>query len=124
MTDELFNVFLYIYAACFVMAVAILISKKAALKGSYKVSGKVVNVVPRYRSAEYTVLIDEDGTKVPHTFYKRTWFSGYGIGATMMFYAIPTPEGYKYKLVSSYYSIVWGLLFLPWIAMIGAALES
>ena len=121
MSDEFFNMYLYFVAICYVIAIAIWISKKVALKGSYKVSGRVVDVVPQYRSAKYTVIINEDGTKVPHTFYKRSWFGGKGIGSTFHFYSIPTPEGYKYKLISSYYSMVWALLVMPWHAIFSAA---
>jgi len=123
MNDVIFRYFLYIIGACYVIGTAILISKKAAIKNADIVLGTVVDIVPRYRSAEYTVEIVQDGVDVYHTFTNRTGFSRFRLSSSLNFYVIVTPHEIKYKAVRSYYSIVWYLFTVPWLMLFAAALD-
>lgn len=125
MSDELFNMFLYIIAGCYVIAVALFISKKVALKGSCKVYGQVIDIIQQYRSAKYTVEIIDDGTSIYQTFNKRSnLFNSIGMHSSVTFYKIETPDGYKYKRVNAYYGYVWALLILPWVVLFSFAIDS
>lgn len=124
MPDTAFTMFMYSIGIFYIIGIAIWISKAAAVKKARKITGKVINVIPQYRSAEYTVEITDDHIKILHVFRKRTWFNGYGINSTMTFYKIPTSNGYKYKEVGGYYTIVFLLFLIPWVSLIAVAFES
>ena len=124
MEDYMMTVFLYIFAICYVLGIAIWISKAAAKRGAIKVRGTIVDIYPRYRGADYTAKVTVDGTQLTHTFYKRTWFGGYNLGTSLSFFVIQTSGGYKLKQVSNYYSFVYLLFAMPFLVMFAMIFET
>lgn len=118
--DFYVTMLLYFALPINVIGIAIGVSRWASARNADRVSGTVINIIPKYRGADYTVKINDDGTKVIHTFYKRTFWSSYGMGSLFHFYKIQTSTGIKYKAVLGYYTWTWALLFAPWVAMFGS----
>lgn len=118
MNDEIFRMFLYFVGICYVLGIAIWVSKKTAVKHATTISGPIINIEPHYRYAYYTVELSLDEEQFYQTFTRRSRMSGLRLHSKVFVYVIPTKYGLKYKPVQSYYNIVWYLLIAPWLILL------
>lgn len=119
------DIFIAYYLGIFVgVAFLLWVYKFTDKRGADIVYGKVVDIMPGYRSVKYICHIDMDGYKEQKSFYAKNVFQRYRMGSSVRFYAIETKYGVKFKIVDGYYTFVYLLLVIPFITMIGIGLNT
>lgn len=122
------EIFLYFAGSFWLLALLIYFSKLANIRGADIVQGKVVNIrTNSYSNGTDTIIIEiesKTGALITRDFRPKTRWVSYSMNQTVNCYEIKTRNGYDYKIVVGYFTIVWVLMVAPIFSLISIAFES